>query len=181
MPKIPATSQSPKSAMDAPKRHFPGRHYQGAASGPFAGLNPTVRRFPLAAVAAAAAAKKPDDEQTTDETTPKGADADEEPPEKGQAAPPGKDEVRADDVQRQWRSRDNRKGEWQCLSGKETARSIADSRVNDTQADTRWSSRPTQTAMRNTSSPSRRAAPRRSSRASGGCSAPTRTGTCRTW
>jgi hypothetical protein len=33
--------------MDAKKRHFPERHYEGTASGPFAALNPTVRRFPL--------------------------------------------------------------------------------------------------------------------------------------
>lgn len=87
-------------AMDATKRHFPERHYDGSASGPFALLNPTVRRFPLAA-------SKPD-AQCSDSSQIKGADAE----TKADRLP--RDEVRAEDVERKWRSRDNRKGEYCC-------------------------------------------------------------------
>jgi hypothetical protein len=72
--------------MDAPPHHFPARHYEGIADGPFKSLNPTARRFPLAKKPAAAAV----DAQA-----------------KGEAST---EDVRADDVQQQWRSRDNRKG-----------------------------------------------------------------------
>jgi hypothetical protein len=87
--------------MDAKKRHFPERHYEGTASGPFAALNPTVRRFPLGP-------PKPD-AQSSDEAPVEGADRQ---PTKERAPTDLKDEVRAEDVQRQWRSRDNRKGAW---------------------------------------------------------------------
>lgn len=91
-------------AMDANKSHFPHRHYEGRASGPFALLNPTVRRFPLVA-------PKPDVE-SPDNSKDHGADAQAETGRPTAA----KDEARADDVQRQWRSRDNRKGEWSYRS-----------------------------------------------------------------
>ena len=86
--------------MDAIKRHFPERHYDGFASGPFALLNPTVRRFPLAAA-------KPY-VQSSDSYQVKDADA------QTRTEQPPRDEALAEDVQRQWRSRDNRKGEWSC-------------------------------------------------------------------
>lgn len=84
--------------MRANQRHFPDRHYEGTPSGPFALLNPTVRRFPLSAIS------KPDADSKV--TRPEEAQIE---PEQPTAA---KDEVRAEDVQRQWRSRDNRKGEY---------------------------------------------------------------------
>jgi hypothetical protein len=99
---VPSTVIS-RIAMDATKRHFPERHYDGSASGPFALLNPTVRRFPLAV-------PKPD-AQSSDSSQVKDTDAQHRTELPSTAAG---EEVRAEDVQRQWRSRDNRKGKWSC-------------------------------------------------------------------
>jgi hypothetical protein len=99
---VPSTVIS-RIAMDATKRHFPERHYDGSASGPFALLNPTVRRFPLAM-------PKPDT-QSSDNSQVKDTDTQHRTEQLSTAAG---EEVRAEDVQRQWRSRDNRKGKWSC-------------------------------------------------------------------
>lgn len=102
------------ASTSASTRHFPGRHYEGAASGPFAALNPTVRRFPLAAKPAAKKAKDDDEQQPDDDEQQLSGDDDAQVKHadapKGTEPVPAKNEVRADDVQRQWRSRDNRKG-----------------------------------------------------------------------
>jgi hypothetical protein len=97
------------TSASASTRHFPGRHYEGAASGPFAALNPTVRRFPLAAKPAVKKADDEEEQQPTGDDDAQVKDAD-VPKGTEPAAQSAKDEVRADDVQRQWRSRDNRKG-----------------------------------------------------------------------
>lgn len=96
-------------------RHFPGRHYEGAASGPFAALNPTVRRFPLAATPAAKKIKD-DEQQPSGDDDAHGNDADAPKGPKPAALGASEDEVRADDVQRQWRSRDNRKGRFRVAN-----------------------------------------------------------------
>lgn len=83
--------------------HFPWLHnHKGASFGPFGFLNPTLRRYPLQFDKSE---RHSSDEQlqgkkegeTGDTTT------DQLPAKK-------KDEIRAEDVQRKWRSRDNRKG-----------------------------------------------------------------------
>ena len=79
-------------------RHFTGRHhYEGEAFGPFGFLNPTTRRSPLPAW-------KPDAHSSaSSENDPGKADGE-------QASKAKNGEIRAEDVQRKWRSRDNRKG-----------------------------------------------------------------------
>lgn len=106
------------TASSSTTRHFPGRHYEGTASGPFDALNPTVRRFPLAARTAKNIETQQietggdnDDENGDGDAQVNGRDAPAPADADQQAAAPPKDEIRADGVQRQWRSRDNRKGE----------------------------------------------------------------------
>jgi hypothetical protein len=77
-------------------QHFASRHYEGLASGPLSFLNPTVRRRALPAA---------DPDEIVSE------DADKEGKDLEKDAPEHRDEISADDVHNEWRSRDNRKGE----------------------------------------------------------------------
>ena len=76
--------------MATDQRHFPSRHYGGRASGPFESLNPTRRRHTLRV-------PKPDTPSSGEDSQVKAATAED-------------GEVRAEDAERLWRSRDNRKG-----------------------------------------------------------------------
>lgn len=82
--------------------HFPWFHqYEGKSSGPFGFLNPTTRQYPVSA--------QQMNTHHEDETKPK-TDGDSDDLPAAQPSTAGKEEVLADDVQRKWRARDNRKG-----------------------------------------------------------------------
>ncbi|PMD44161.1 integral membrane protein [Hyaloscypha variabilis F] len=72
---------------------------KGEEFGPFTFLNPTSRRYPLSW-------KPPGEDSSSEETPGKSID----PPTSGESSTSNKDELRADEVSRLYRSRDNRKG-----------------------------------------------------------------------
>lgn len=81
-------------------RHFTGvHHYEGESYGPFSFLNPTVRKQRLPPAHAAPASSQ-EHELENGNGAVNGA----------KKVPEKKDEIRAQDVYRKWRSRDNRKG-----------------------------------------------------------------------
>jgi hypothetical protein len=87
------------------RSHFSDRHYEGAMSGPFSFLNPTIRRSPISVnnqpkSGSATSAENTTNGEITGYSTTR-SDA---------SAPKG--EMRASAVEQNWRSRDNRKGIW---------------------------------------------------------------------
>ena len=83
----------------ASTRHFTGpHHYDGESHGPFSFLNPTMRHIPLPS-------HKRDGQTSQEESL-----QDENGEHRDEQDPKHKDEIRAADVHKKWRSRDNRKG-----------------------------------------------------------------------
>jgi hypothetical protein len=83
----------------ASTRHFTGlHHYEGESSGPFSFLNPTTRRMPIPS--------QKEDRSSSQEESLKDGDGEQNAVKESKQ----KDEIRAEDVYRKWRSRDNRKG-----------------------------------------------------------------------
>ena len=80
--------------------HFHQQHGKGAEFGPFTFLNPTSRRYPLSW-------KAPGEDSSSEEAPSKSNHT----TNSGEPSTSKKDEVRAEDVSRLYRSRDNRKGE----------------------------------------------------------------------
>src|ERR1700716_1421118 len=92
----------------ASSRHFTGiHHYEGEAYGPFGFLNPTSRKQPLPARKA--------EQQSSQEDVLKNGNGQQKAVKE---APENKDEIRASDVYRKWRSRDNRKGNFHLPSAR---------------------------------------------------------------
>lgn len=83
--------------------HFPWFHkYEGESFGPFGFLNPTLKRYPLQF-------EKPESRSSDEQL--QGKKEDETQKSTASQLPASKkDEIRAEDIQRKWRSRDNRKG-----------------------------------------------------------------------
>lgn len=86
------------------QEHFPARHYEGTASGPFSFLNPTerLRKVPVGRHSSHVGSQNSQD-------TLRGDDATDVDAEKTGKTDHG-DEMRAKGVEHKWRSRDNRKG-----------------------------------------------------------------------
>jgi hypothetical protein len=89
----------------ASTRHFTGlHHYEGEAYGPFGFLNPTARRVPLPI-------QKAEGQSSQAESLQNGSEHHDTV-----KATTSKDDIRANDVHRLWRSRDNRKGNSSVLA-----------------------------------------------------------------
>jgi hypothetical protein len=85
-------------------RHFRGPgHYEGTSTGPLSFLNPTERRAPLPHNSLGQG------QPSSQEESLKSGNSENKAPSQQ------KDEVRAEDVHRKWRSRDNRKGKISSL------------------------------------------------------------------
>lgn len=87
------------------KGHFSDQHYEGASSGPFSFLNPTVRRSPVPVKNQPRSAS-----ETSDEKSSNGEITGSKESPSNNSVP--KEDMRASVVEQKWRSRDNRKGIW---------------------------------------------------------------------
>lgn len=100
-PQLPTCHTTPQTP-NVMAQHHPQKKDAALAYGPFGFLNPTVRRYPISWA-------RPSHKKNESEEGLKDEETEEERRKKQKGASHG-DEIHAEDVQREYRTRDNRKG-----------------------------------------------------------------------